>query len=398
MDQLITYHNLDNNYKEEDEQFFTSALNESVNGVQLVTLLEDNAVFHQFTKHDPNNLNNDSTIFDLEKDIRTPIGPITFHVVPARTPFLLYLADIDRLGVRLNNLKNEIVQGYNWIPIVRKWAAAHLTKTKLQQLYRRFRHPLIKKLENLLNRALLEETIDRDMLNIQFRSEEFNFNCEVIIDILYLGGQAAIHAIDSAISFQYDAGKNFTSLEFRAKASLIAIEIKEVLVEAHNSVEKSECAPNMTIENALQAVVKAVNDTAGPDGLVPTLLVFGAYLQITETSPPSPNIYTRAEAIRKAMQEIKRIHAKTQVSLVLATQNGPDTTPIKELALQSIKGETCIVNTLQGPVPFKSIVTPKQIRTQLDSRRRHQIHPDPRNLAKTRTQLEHNQHRGNKED
>ncbi|KAI2634264.1 hypothetical protein GGS26DRAFT_553076 [Hypomontagnella submonticulosa] len=30
--------------------------------------------------------------------------------------------------------------------------------------------------------------------------------------------------------------------------------------------------------------VKAVNDTAGPDGLVPTLLVFGAYPRLVETS------------------------------------------------------------------------------------------------------------------
>jgi hypothetical protein len=33
----------------------------------------------------------------------------------------------------------------------------------------------------------------------------------------------------------------------------------------------------VTKEMALQMAVKAVNDTAGPDGLVPTLLVFGAY-------------------------------------------------------------------------------------------------------------------------
>ena len=35
--------------------------------------------------------------------------------------------------------------------------------------------------------------------------------------------------------------------------------------------------PNLHKEERLQIVVKAVNDTAGPDGIVPTLLVFGAY-------------------------------------------------------------------------------------------------------------------------
>ena len=33
----------------------------------------------------------------------------------------------------------------------------------------------------------------------------------------------------------------------------------------------------ITKELALQMAVKATNDTAGPDGLVPTLFVFGAY-------------------------------------------------------------------------------------------------------------------------
>jgi hypothetical protein len=36
--------------------------------------------------------------------------------------------------------------------------------------------------------------------------------------------------------------------------------------------------------------VKAVNDTTSPDGLVPTLLVYGAYLRITNLGPPTPSI------------------------------------------------------------------------------------------------------------
>ncbi len=55
--------------------------------------------------------------------------------------------------------------------------------------------------------------------------------------------------------------------------------------------------------------VKAVNDTAGPDGLVPTLLVFGTYPRMTKASPPSPSITARAAAIHKAMTEIRKIKA-----------------------------------------------------------------------------------------
>jgi hypothetical protein len=44
-------------------------------------------------------------------------------------------------------------------------------------------------------------------------------------------------------------------------------------------------------ESILQMIVKAVNDTAGPDGLIPILLVFGAYSRISHNSlrPLLPN-------------------------------------------------------------------------------------------------------------
>jgi hypothetical protein len=43
--------------------------------------------------------------------------------------------------------------------------------------------------------------------------------------------------------------------------------------------------------------VKAVNDTASPDGLVPTLLVYRAYLRISKLDPPTPSITDQAAAI-----------------------------------------------------------------------------------------------------
>jgi len=56
--------------------------------------------------------------------------------------------------------------------------------------------------------------------------------------------------------------------------------------------------------------VKAVNDTAGLDGLVPTLLVYGAYLRISNLDPPAPSITEWAAVIRKAMAEIVKLWAK----------------------------------------------------------------------------------------
>jgi hypothetical protein len=36
--------------------------------------------------------------------------------------------------------------------------------------------------------------------------------------------------------------------------------------------------------------VKAINNTTGPDRLVPTLLVYGVYLRISNLGPPAPSI------------------------------------------------------------------------------------------------------------
>ena len=49
---------------------------------------------------------------------------------------------------------------------------------------------------------------------------------------------------------------------------------------------------------------KAINDIAGPDGLIPILLVYSAYPRITENDPPSPSVSQQTTAIRKAMTEL----------------------------------------------------------------------------------------------
>ena len=43
--------------------------------------------------------------------------------------------------------------------------------------------------------------------------------------------------------------------------------------------------------------VKAINDFASPKGIVPTLVVLGAYPRLTDTDPPSPSVTKRAKAI-----------------------------------------------------------------------------------------------------
>jgi len=49
---------------------------------------------------------------------------------------------------------------------------------------------------------------------------------------------------------------------------------------------------------------KAINDLAGPKGLVPILLVFRAYPQMVESDTLSLTVIQRAAAIKKAIVEI----------------------------------------------------------------------------------------------
>ncbi len=49
---------------------------------------------------------------------------------------------------------------------------------------------------------------------------------------------------------------------------------------------------------------KTINDTTSPDSLVPTLLVYRAFLRISKISQPSPITTQQATVIKKAIEEI----------------------------------------------------------------------------------------------
>jgi hypothetical protein len=105
----------------------------------------------------------------------------------------------------------------------------------------------------------------------------------------------------------------------------MAIEIEEISIKAHHFIGKIEKyhAPvkrafeiitanlgnTITPEHVLQMAVKAVNNTTGPNGLIPILLVFGTFPRISHESPPSLSIAARGEAMRKAITEIHKLKA-----------------------------------------------------------------------------------------
>ena len=81
--------------------------------------------------------------------------------------------------------------------------------------------------------------------------------------------------------------------------------------------------------------VKAVNNTASPNRLVPTLLVYGAYLRISNLDPPAPSIMERVAIIRKVIAKIVKLWAKQAVSNALYYHNGPNITLVYNLPLNS---------------------------------------------------------------
>jgi hypothetical protein len=125
---------------------------------------------------------------------------------------------------------------------------------------------------------------------------------------------------------------------------------------------------------------KALNDTAGPNGLVLTLLVFGAYPRMTELDAPSPTVTQCANAVKKAMAEICKLRAERQVADALNMRNRPKTDAVHDLPpnspvlvwregntgqaghwdgpynLLTVEGETCTVKLPSGPTSFRSTV------------------------------------------
>jgi len=85
----------------------------------------------------------------------------------------------------------------------------------------------------------------------------------------------------------------------------------------------------------LQMACKAINDSTGPKGLVPTLLVFGAYFRVSEVESTPITISQRSTAIRKAMAEISKIRTETSVQLAINMQNGLNTDSLYDLLFNS---------------------------------------------------------------
>lgn len=80
--------------------------------------------------------------------------------------------------------------------------------------------------------------------------------------------------------------------------------------------------PSLDRELSLAIANKAVNDTAGPRGLVPTLLVFGISPRLPISPKELPGQIQRMKAMKAARREMSRITAQARITMAL-TRNAP---------------------------------------------------------------------------
>jgi len=166
-------------------------------------------------------------------NVPTPLGDLVFHVITTNTPFLFCLRDMDRYGVKFDNLADQLIQGDNVVPVVRRFghpwmllhppeksiAGQHLTDGELRQIHRRFGHPSVQRLYKLLERAGENtslssiEAINKYCRHCQLHSkapgrfkftlrDDNEFNHEILVDVMYLdGNKPVLHVVDAATAF-----------------------------------------------------------------------------------------------------------------------------------------------------------------------------------------------------
>lgn len=202
-------------------------------------------------------------------------------------------------------------------------------------------------------------------------SNDLRFNHIVAIDIMMLAGKHVLHAVDEATHYtaatfmrnntaeetwksllrcwsrvylgppdylRIDQGSNFVAKHFRDSADADGISILEAPIECPNTMSHVERyhAPLRAAYNkirdalprsendteCLQLAVKAVNDTIGPEGLCPTVLVYGTLPRPPRRTPADTQIQ-RAKTLDLAMDAVLKEQSKRRIAFALRHPSSP---------------------------------------------------------------------------
>jgi hypothetical protein len=138
-------------------------------------------------------------------------------------------------------------------------------------------------------------------------------------------------------SIRHDAGVQFMAQEFQTLAGEMGIRCQPIPVKSPHSLGIGEryhgalrrtfesrrvAHPEASSELLLDASVKAANDLMGPDGLVPTLLVFGVYpkLPLKDSSSTAVPCSARLQIMLEARDEYTAIMDNHRLKTALEVQ------------------------------------------------------------------------------
>jgi len=194
------------------------------------------------------------------------------------------------------------------------------------------------------------------------------FNRDVAMDVMWIDKKAALHIVDiethfSAASFlkqqtvesvwdafitcwaslytgfpmklRVDQGSSFTSVRWTKRCEHVGTIVQTSGVESHNSIGNGERYhaplrrifnkvkyenPKMDRNVALKLAVKACNDTLGPEGLVPSVLVFGCMPRFPSVDSTIPAQKERMLALQEARKEMATITAELRLKKALLSK------------------------------------------------------------------------------
>ena len=197
------------------------------------------------------------------------------------------------------------------------------------------------------------------------------FNHELALDLMWLDGSPVLHVVDththfsSAIflngkstkdvwnafiicwaavypgypdRFRVDQDSIFTSKEWHQLSHSAGIDVQLSGIESHNAIGVGERyhaplrqiyskirtdVPSIDPSMALKLANKTMNDTMGPEGLVPSLLVFGLLPRFPPSSTPLLSHAARMEAMEIARLEMADIVAKQKIQRALRSRAPP---------------------------------------------------------------------------
>lgn len=248
----------------------------------------------------------------------------------------------------------------------------HPSVTALTNLLRRARPDEVsesvrKQIDDLTKQCIVcaENAGKPRRFKITVGTSDLRFNHTVAVDIMFIQSRAVLHVVDEATHFcaalfltshkssdvwqallrcwnrlylgppdflRVDQGSNFVSKEFLDLSEAEGITVLQAPIEspstmshveryhaplraAYNKI-RTDLPKTETDKDCLQMAVKSVNDTIGPEGLCPTLLVFGAIPRLASRQPATSQL-ARAKAIDKAMDAVHKEQCKRKVAFGL---------------------------------------------------------------------------------